>query len=70
MFMSFDLLLDSSPKGIIQIAGRDLYTKMLIVALFIILKSQEPTKYPVMEELSRLQNIHIIKGRITIKINF
>ena len=56
MFMSFDLLQNSSPKGIIQIVYRDLYTKMLIVALFILLKSQKPTKYPVMEELNIVEH--------------
>lgn len=41
----------NSPKGIFKTA--DLYTEMLIVTLFLLLKSPEPTTYPIMEELSR-----------------
>lgn len=46
LLLSFDPLWGGFPKGIIQIAGKDWCTKMLTVALLIILKSQEPTKYP------------------------
>ena len=53
MLLSSDPLLDCSPKGIIQTAGKGGHTKALTVALFIILKSQEPVKYPLMGEYSR-----------------